>query len=128
VPWPLRMRAISRRWSPPLRRCTTRTRWREIFSQHPACQTRCADEPPSSTCGNSGWRFLDDWRIEVREVVDADPWVVCDVHWHATGKGSEISIDWRVTEAHRFKDGKIASSIFGYPDVATALQAIEQSE
>ena len=71
---------------------------------------------------------LDDWRIEIHEVVDADPWLVCDVHWHATGKGSEISIDWRVTEAHRFKDGKIACSIFGYPDVATALQAIEQSE
>ena len=68
---------------------------------------------------------LDDWRIEVHEIIDADPWVVSDVHWYAKGKGSEITIDWRVAEAHRFKDGKIDCSIFGYPDVATALQAIE---
>jgi SnoaL-like protein len=78
------------------------------------------------------WRqwleVLDDWRIEVHEVVDADPWVVSDLHWYAKGKGSEITIDWRVTEAHRFRDGKIACSIFGYPDVATALEAIGLSK
>ena len=70
------------------------------------------------------WRqwmeVLDEWRIEIHEIVDADPWVVSDVQWFAKGKGSEVTIDWRVTEAHRFRDGKIACSIFGYPDVAAA--------
>jgi SnoaL-like protein len=70
---------------------------------------------------------LDDWRIEWHEVIDADPWVVSDVHWYAKGKGSDITIDWRVTEAHHFRDGKIDHSIFGYPDVATALGAVELS-
>jgi ketosteroid isomerase-like protein len=71
---------------------------------------------------------LDHWRIEVHQFIDADPWVVCDVQWHATGKGSGISIDWRVAEAHRFRDGKIACSLFGFADVAAALEAIELSE
>jgi ketosteroid isomerase-like protein len=78
------------------------------------------------------WRqwleVLDEWRIEIHEIVDADPWVVSDVHWFAKGRGSEVTIDWRVTEAHRFRDGKIACSIFGYPDVATALEAVGLSE
>ena len=78
------------------------------------------------------WRqwleVLDDWRIEVREVVDADPWVISDTHWYAKGKGSDITIDWRVTEVHHFRDGKIDRSIFGYADVATALEAVELSK
>ena len=36
---------------------------------------------------------LDDWRIEIHELIDADPWVVSDTHWRATGKGSEVPID-----------------------------------
>jgi ketosteroid isomerase-like protein len=78
------------------------------------------------------WRqwleVLDDWRIEVHEFIDADPWVVCDVHWYATGKGSEIPIDWRLAEAHQFKGGKIVRSLWGYPDVAAALEAVGLSE
>ena len=71
---------------------------------------------------------LDDWRIEVHELIDADPWVVSDTHWYATGKGSEVSIDWRIAEAHEFKDGKVVRSLFGFPDVAAALEALGVSE
>ena len=71
---------------------------------------------------------LDDWRVEVHEYVDADPWVVCDVHWHAVGKGSDVPIDWRVAEAHKFTDGKIVRSLWGYADVAAALEAVGLSE
>jgi hypothetical protein len=62
--------------------------------------------------------------IEVHEYIDADPWVVCDVHWHATGKGSDVPIDWRVAEAYEFKDGKVVRSLFGFPNVAAALEAV----
>jgi ketosteroid isomerase-like protein len=71
---------------------------------------------------------LDDWRIEVHEYVDADPWLVCDVHWHATGKGSDVPIDWRLAEAHEFRDGQIVRSIFGYPDVASAIDGLDLSD
>jgi ketosteroid isomerase-like protein len=71
---------------------------------------------------------LDDWRIEVHELVDADPWVVSDTHWHATGKGSEVPIDWRVAEAYEFEDGKVIRAIFGFPDVAAALEAIRSGD
>jgi ketosteroid isomerase-like protein len=67
---------------------------------------------------------LDDWRVEVHEFIDADPWVVCDVHWHAIGKGSEAPIDWRVAEAYEFKDGKVVRSLFGFPNVAAVLEAV----
>ena len=80
----------------------------------------------------SVWRqwleALDDWRVEVHEFIDADPWVVCDYHWHASGRGSEVPIDWRVTEAHEFKDGKVVRSLFGFPDVAAALEAVRLAE
>jgi ketosteroid isomerase-like protein len=71
---------------------------------------------------------LDDWRVEVHELVDVDPWVVSDTHWHATGKGSEVPIDWRVAEAYEFKDGKIIRAIFGLPNIAAALEAIRAED
>ena len=71
---------------------------------------------------------FDDWTVEVHEYIDAHPWVVCDVHWHATGKGSEVPIDWREAEAYEFKDGKVVRAIFNYPDVATALEAVRVAE
>jgi ketosteroid isomerase-like protein len=78
------------------------------------------------------WRHwletLDEWSVEVHEFIDADPWVVSDTHWHATGKGSDIRIDWRVAEAHEFKDGKVVRSLFGFPNVAAALEALGLTE
>ena len=75
--------------------------------------------------GLQSWMELfDDWSVEVHEYIDADPWVVCDTEWWATGKGSDVSIDWRVADAHEVKDGKIVREISGFPDVETALKAV----
>jgi hypothetical protein len=71
---------------------------------------------------------LDNWKVEIHEYIDADPWVVSDVHWHAIGKGSDIPIDWRVVEAHKLQDGKVIRSLWGFSDVAAALEAVELSE
>ena len=71
---------------------------------------------------------LDDWTLEVNEYIDADPWVVCDVRWRATGKGSTASIDWRVAEAYEVKDGFIVRQIAGFPNVAAALKAVGPEE
>jgi ketosteroid isomerase-like protein len=50
--------------------------------------------------GLTQWlEVFDDWTIEVQENIDAHPWVVCDTQWRATGKGSEVSIDWRLADA-----------------------------
>lgn len=76
--------------------------------------------------GLQRWMELfDDWSVEVHEYIDADPWVVCDTQWRATGKGSDISIDWRVADAHEVKDGKIVREIYGFPNVEAALEAVE---
>src|SRR4051794_8024475 len=50
---------------------------------------------------------LHDWKVEVHEYIDADPWVVCDTHWRATVKGTDVAVDWRVADAHEIKNGKI---------------------
>jgi ketosteroid isomerase-like protein len=68
---------------------------------------------------------LDDWTIEVSEYVDVHPWVVCATRWHATGKGSGVAIDWALADAYEIEHGKIVRAIFGYPDVAAALEALQ---
>jgi ketosteroid isomerase-like protein len=67
---------------------------------------------------------LDGWKIEVHEYIDAHPWVVCDTHWRATAKGTDVPIDWRVADAHEVEDGKIVRELYGYPNVAAALEAV----
>jgi ketosteroid isomerase-like protein len=71
---------------------------------------------------------LDDWKIEVHEYVDAHPWVVCDTQWRATAKGTDVPIDWRVADAHEVKDGKVVRELYGYPNVAAALQAVRVAQ
>jgi ketosteroid isomerase-like protein len=71
---------------------------------------------------------LENWTVEVREYIDAEPWVVCDVHWHATGKGSATPIDWRVVEAYEVREAQIVRQIAGFPDVATALKTVGLKE
>ena len=64
---------------------------------------------------------LDSWTIEVLEYIDADPWVVSEVRWRATGRDSGAPIEFRAAEATEVKDGQIVRQIAGYPDLATAL-------
>jgi ketosteroid isomerase-like protein len=64
---------------------------------------------------------LDSWTVEVLEYVDADPWVVAEVRWCATGKDSGAPIEFRAAEAYEVKDAQIVRVIAGYPDIATAL-------
>jgi ketosteroid isomerase-like protein len=39
-------------------------------------------------------------------------------------KGSDVPIDVHFADAYEVKDGKIVRAIIGYPDVATALEAV----
>jgi ketosteroid isomerase-like protein len=71
---------------------------------------------------------LDDWTIEVQEYIDAHPWVVCDTLWRATAKGTDVRIDWRLADAHEVKDGRIVRELYGYPDLAAALEAVRAVE
>src|SRR5206468_8536209 len=42
----------------------------------------------------AGWiETYDEFRTEVYEYVDVDPWVICDTRWYGTGKGSGMQID-----------------------------------
>ena len=65
---------------------------------------------------------------EVFGYVDADPWVICDTRWYGRGTGSDVPIDVRGADAYQLKDGRVARAIIGYPDVATALQAVAGAE
>jgi ketosteroid isomerase-like protein len=73
----------------------------------------------------AGWiETYDEFRTEVFEDVDADPWVICDTRWYGTGKGSGMAIEQRVADAYEVKDGKIVPAFMSYPDVARALEAV----
>lgn len=77
----------------------------------------------------AGWiETYDEFRTEVFEYVDADPWVICDTRWYGTGKGSGMAIEQRAADAYEVEDGKIVRALMGSPDVATALQAVGQAE
>ena len=106
---------------------------------HPDAELRDLQHPPDTPEVLRGrdaivaalrrWlEVLDDWTIELHEYVDAHPWVVGELTWHATGKGSNTPIDWRVAEAYEVKDGKITRVLAGFPDIATALKAVGLEE
>lgn len=73
------------------------------------------------------WRDVyEDFRADVYEYVDADPWVLCDTRWHGTGRGSDVPIDVRGVDVYEFKDGKVVRVVLGYADMASARRAIER--
>jgi ketosteroid isomerase-like protein len=77
----------------------------------------------------AGWiETYDEFRTEVFEYIDADPWVICDTRWYGTGKGSGMAIEQRVADAYEVKDGKIVRALMSSPDVATALEAVGLAE
>jgi ketosteroid isomerase-like protein len=103
---------------------------------HPDAEMRDLQNPPDvpeMLHGREGivaaWeRWLDaleNWRADLVQVVDAEPWVVCDIRWRATGKGSTVAVDWRLTDAFEVHDGLIVRQIAGFPDVASALREVE---
>jgi ketosteroid isomerase-like protein len=104
---------------------------------HPEAELRDLQRPPDSPEVVHGrdavvasWeRWLEalgEWNVEVSEYIDADPWVVCDMLWRATGKGSAAPVEWRVTEAFEVRDGLIVRHIENFPDIPTALRTIER--
>jgi ketosteroid isomerase-like protein len=66
----------------------------------------------------------DEFRTEVLEYVDAEPWVICDTRLYGKGKGSGMPIEQRVADAYEVKDGKIARAIMSNRDVASALKSV----
>ena len=64
---------------------------------------------------------FDDFKAEPYEYIDAHPWVICDSHWHGTGKGSDLEVDLRAADAIEVREAKIARVILGYANVPTAL-------
>jgi ketosteroid isomerase-like protein len=77
----------------------------------------------------ASWReTYEQFRTEVYQYVDAEPWVICDTRWYGRGKGSHMAIDQRVADAYEVKDGKIARAIMSNADVAAALKAVGLAE
>ena len=104
---------------------------------HPDAEMRNLQPPPDAPPIQRGraaivavWEqwtdALDDWIYEVLEYIDADPWVLCVERWRATGKGSDLAVDWQVASAYEVKDEQIVRARVGYPDAAAALADLEQ--
>ncbi len=69
---------------------------------------------------------LENWNVELVEIVDAHPWVVCDMRWHSTGRGSTAPTEWRLTDAFEVQDGRIVRQIAGFQDVASAMREVSK--
>jgi ketosteroid isomerase-like protein len=93
-----------------------------------------APDLPEVLHGHDGLRLLlarwtepfDDFRGEIEEYLDADPWVICDTRWRGKGKGSDIPVEVHVADAYELKDGQIVRAVFGYADMASATEAIRE--
>lgn len=70
---------------------------------------------------------LGDWNAKVYEYIDADPWVVCDMLWRATGKESAAPVERHDAGAFEVRNGLICRQILGFADVATALKELERA-
>ncbi|HEY2180219.1 MAG TPA: nuclear transport factor 2 family protein [Solirubrobacteraceae bacterium] len=66
----------------------------------------------------------DHFRADVLEYIDADPWVIVDVRWHGTGRGSGVSVELRGFDACRVESGEVVEWVVGSPDLSTALKAV----
>jgi ketosteroid isomerase-like protein len=66
--------------------------------------------------------IFDDWRMEVRELVDlGGEWVMADVSFHGVGRDSGIPVRNRQFEVYRVVGGRIAEIRVGFHDRAEAL-------
>jgi hypothetical protein len=61
---------------------------------------------------------FDDWRVEVIEYVDEEPWVMCGMLWHAVGLGSGAEPPERTWDAFEVQDGMIVRHLGGYENLA----------
>jgi ketosteroid isomerase-like protein len=110
--------------------------WDGVFAlYHPDVEyrdLRQVPDMPEVLHGLSGVRrvgalwtdIYDEFRPEVYEYIDADPWVVCDTRWFGTSKDSDVPVDIHEADAYEVKDGKIVRAIMGYLDVEAALKAV----
>jgi ketosteroid isomerase-like protein len=69
----------------------------------------------------------DEFGAEVKEYIEADPWVICDTRWYRRSKGSDERVEVRFADAYEVKRGKIRRAIIGLRDVDTALGAVRAS-
>ncbi len=128
-----------------LRRCAELLNvgdWDALFElYHPDVSVEFRDLQPTSDIpevlhGREGIRRVvahwtepyDEFGAEVYQYIDADPWVICDTRWHGKSKSSDVAIDVHFADAYEVKDGNILRAIIGYPDVATALEAVRAAE
>src|SRR2546421_10810718 len=96
---------------------------------------RCWPEPrananalaPGTSEGADVWTLwieaFDDLRAYIREFIEADDAVVCDVHWQGRGKTSGLDIDADQFDVFEFGDGKLVRVTLGYKSKAQALEA-----
>lgn len=66
--------------------------------------------------------IFDDWRLEVREVVDlGDDFVMAEVRFEGVGRNSGAPVSNRQFEVYRLVGGKIVEIRVGFHDRAEAL-------
>ncbi len=71
---------------------------------------------------------FDEFSSDVSEYLDAGETVICMTHYHGTGKGSGLRVDFHAADLHELRNGKVVRSTLGYRCKADALEAVGLSE
>jgi ketosteroid isomerase-like protein len=63
-------------------------------------------------------------QADVREFIEADDAVICDVHWAGRGKASGMTIDVDQFDVYEIADEAVVRATLGYKSKAEALEAV----
>jgi ketosteroid isomerase-like protein len=70
----------------------------------------------------------DDFRFEVRDLIDGGDQVVAEISVLGTGRGSGVETEMRIFNVWTLREGKVARLVGGYRERANALEAAGLSE
>lgn len=67
------------------------------------------------------------FHADVEEYVDLGEFVVCVTRWRFVSRDQGIEMEWRGAEAYKLREGRIVWAQAGFPDRATAVNAVERA-
>jgi ketosteroid isomerase-like protein len=117
-----------------------RAEWDELFDlcdpELEFCDLRSAVDTTEVLRGASSVKALlitwsdalEDFGADVYDLIDADPFVICDVRWYGRGRESGAAIDARQADVYEVRNGRLIRMTLGYETVAQALKAVGLEE
>ena len=100
------------------------------------CDLRNAVDTPQALHGRPAvgvlvTRWSEAWSAFGAELLghmDVDPYVICNVRWHGTGRETGMPIDVHQVDVYELRGGKVVRVVLGYDNSTEALKAVGLEE